>query len=1152
MSEKIELKKEQTEAIDSKGDTIVSASAGSGKTFVMIQKLVKLIVAGTDMDTVLAVTFGKKAAAQMKDKLKKGLIDYMSNLKKDDAKSEDQKQKENEWLKEQLSKIPTANICTIHAFCGKLIRTYFYKLGVDSNFEVIAEDDSMLSADYKYQALDKLFADYYKSNDQDFYTLLECYRSKHKDDNLKRVILFAHREFVNTKINRNEGEDKYTAYMRQHKELYTDEGFNRLIEEIKAFNKDKYNALKDACKEAKNNLLFQDGRYQKYIDKLFEGIEEGKNGDLYNKEFDFGTARDLPKDQPEIKKAFTKFRDDMKESIKKVVEDYKNYDADKMQFLESGKVAIAFAKVLCDFDREYFNLKVSENKLDFNDLEHLALQLLEDEDTQEDISERFSCVFVDEYQDVNPIQDAILTKLSENRNNTFFVGDLKQAIYGFRGSQSSFFDKKFKDYAREEGKNALKIPLNFRSADNILNFVNKAFETIMTESSCNIDYKTDHEMITGELYPKGTGIAKILIFGDGSSDKKCKNEVAELDEIYSLISKNEEVYYTSEGLAIANLVKDLLQNNNTYYDIEEKDESKREKRITADDICILTRKNNSRAEEIVQALRDMNYDVSGAAEDNILECTEVKQMIDILSYIDNFEQDIPLVTTMLSPVGNFTCNDLAKIKRSESQEDKNQHFPFRRVCKNYTKSQKTPLTQRLIEFFDKIEKYKELSQILTASELIDHIITHNNLENIYSLGGGEKLRHIRRLAAEGNMPLAYFLARVKDGSKISFPLIAPSNSIKIMTMHKSKGLEFPVVILADICATYRGKNDNPLYFDDKLFFAHKHFNTENKVRTDTILRAFLSKKSKKEELKNELNLFYVACTRAKSRLYIMTQEKKEYSLVKALKADCYADLLDFDKLEKMDYVESIKVTPKSKTSDASEQTKEKQENTSITTIEYSWEKSIDLPVKSSASAILRLNAEDSYYRPHELFKGEEETSTDKGTAYHRYLELCDFSIKTPKEIEKQIANFVEKGKILKEQAALLNSENISEILNMPVFSNLNGKLYREQEFLCDLPAYEIFEHLDSNDDSEKVKDNILLQGAIDLLVEKENEYLIIDYKYSKKSDKELIDAYTKQLNLYKKVVEKIMQSQNIKTFIVNLYTRRQIEIHLKKQLNAYF
>ena len=413
------------------------------------------------------------------------------------------------------------------------------------------------------------------------------------------------------------------------------------------------------------------------------------------------------------------------------------------------------------------------------------------------------------------------------------------------------------------------------------------------------------------------------------------------------------------------------------------------------------------------------------------------------------------------------------------------------------------------------------------------------MEAVYSAEGGAKLKNVRRLAAEGaGLGVSAFLARLKDGLEISAPSAASTDSIKIMTMHASKGLEFPVVIIADVCAAYRGREQNELPFDGEYGFAPKYFDSENMLTSTTVLRRLFNERTKREELKNELNLFYVACTRAMCNLHVMASELKPFNPLDAEEAGCYADLFDMSKYspEILPPPDEIKKSGRA-TLISSPDPELKERIQSRFMKEYGRADSVNLPVKSSASAILRLSEEEPCFRTPELFSGEGETNTDAGTAYHRFLELCDFKIKTADEIKEELREFLNSGRISAAQYELLDPANLSEILSMPVFANLEkGRLFREQEFLCRLPAKEIFD--------TPADDGVLLQGAIDLLAETKDGYLIIDYKYSRKTDEQLLSSYSRQLALYKKAVALIMrvEESSIGTVIVNIFKKRQINL----------
>ncbi len=1098
------LTQEQRAAIDSAGKTIVSASAGSGKTFVMIRKLVAAIRDGVDLDNVLAVTFTKKAAAQMKDKLRSAIIDAM------DAADADGKAK----LKLQLSKVSSASISTIHSFCAKLLRTYFYAVGIDGTFDIISADDAF-AKQFKNRAVENLFERYYAEDNPCFKTLLRCYRKKRGDGYLKNLILSSYE-----KLRINAG---YIDLLNAVVGVYTQEGFDRICKQLENIASEKYLSLKKAVDDFAKDFKAPRPEYGKILEEMRSSLNIAARTGIFDPLPPLTLTR-KPTDRTDEDKAagevFKKFKDGVSTKYKDVRGDIGGEADEREYFLKSGEAAIAFAEVLKHFDAEYTAIKRDENKLDYNDLEHLTLALLQDETIRNEINDRYTCVFVDEYQDVNPVQEEIISRVGGK--NVFLVGDVKQAIYGFRGSKSLFFAEKYNRFEGGVG-NALRLSNNFRSSDGVLGFVNPLFSGIMTGASCGFEYSGGSVMIRGGGYPEGYGSSQIHIFG------KDEEEKAE-PEIYSVKSGGKAVRHSREGRAVLEIVKREL--NGKHYDLK----TGAYVDTQMGDICILTRKRNKSAAGIVRALTDAGYPVSGAQEPNVLSRPEVKQVLDILSYLDNGLQDIPLASALLSPLGGLSCSELAAVRIASKGSGR---ISFRECCKKYSERMNDGISEKLNRFYGKTHNLRTLAEVLSAAEMIDKILEDTGLEAVFSADGGEKLKNVRRLAAEGEgISVSALLAKLKDGYEIQSPSAASSESIKIMTMHASKGLEFPVVIIADICATYKGKEQSELPFDGEYGFAPKYFDGENMLTHTTVLRRLAAERGGREELKNELNLFYVACTRAMCNLHLMAQEQTEYNPLDASDASAYSKLFDMSAYSPEIMPELADEPKQQRVTILPEPDAEFEKKIEERFMrEYARANSVNLPVKSSASAILRLSAEDAPFRTHELFSGEGETGTERGTAYHRFLELCDFAIKDRQGICAELDSFVVSGRISAEQRKLLDEDDLSEILNMPVFSKLGGAtLFREQEFLCRLPADSI---LDTDAD-----DGILVQGAIDLLAQTEDGFKIIDYKYSHKTDEQLIQTYSRQLALYKKAVALIMHVDegSIDTAIVNIFSKRQIQL----------
>ena len=1110
---------EQQAAIEKSGKVIVSASAGSGKTFVMIQRLADFIERGGDLDCVLAVTFTKKAAAQMKEKLRSELIKRSA--------SEDGAVRAH--IKQQLGKISSANISTIHSFCGYLLRVYFYLIDIDGSFEVVSEDGGA-EAQLRSRAMDNLFEKLYEEENEDFLYLLERYGKKRSDASLKKLVSQGYDDVRNN--------PDYADFLKRTSECCNERSFEDICGEI---YKDARETCLQLCAEIEDFIVahpFMPEAYKKIIGEMIDILNEAAaQKDIFTPLPKFATSRKPAKkegDDEEFAASFSQLRDYVKGRYDKLYEGLSDRQTELFMYLESGRCARAFNGLLLAFDEAYSAVKREEGKLDYGDLEHLTLKLLATDGMAEEIRARFTRVFVDEYQDVNPVQEKIITLVGGE--NLFLVGDIKQAIYGFRGSKSVYFARKAEEFSKHGG--SLFLPHNFRSSPKVIDAVNSSFSELMRPDTCGIDYKKDSVMISGGGYPANSGGAYLHIFG---KDEKVKNEA---DGVYSVEREVlKKAPPTREGLAVLSVVQREL--TSTFYDLE----TKSVRSVSPGDICILTRKrDNSSAAGIYRALTAAGFSVSGAQGGNVCESPEVKQVEDILSLIDNGEQDIPLASAMLSPVGGFTEEDLAKIRIAYRKE---KGLTFRECCSRYAAAYPGEISAKIAAFNKKMQELRYLASLFGAGTVIDRILRDTALEASYFKDGGKKLKNVRRLAEAaytpaGELGVSQFLTKLKAGGfNLALSESGGEDSIKVMTMHSSKGLEFPVVILADVTRPYRGRNDSGIPCDTQFGFAHKYFDMQKRVCTPTVLGRLCRIRGAREDVKNEMNLLYVACTRAKYRLHIMSQEECEFNPRRVMGATNYAQMLDFTCFRR-EVSEIGEITAEQPSPALISKPDEEVLNALRARFmkPYAYEKSIELPVKSSASAILKMQPQEMYYAENELFPQESEegartgeTGAERGIAYHRFLQLCDFSLKEEGQIAEEIARFSAEGLFAEGQAELLNAASLAKILAMPCFERVSGaQVYREREFLCALPADKFMDTVSG--------DEVLVQGAIDLLCVNRGRVAIIDYKYSGKSDAQIVKTYKRQLDLYRLAAGKILgvPQENIETYIVNIFALREIKL----------
>ena len=1130
----------QRAAIEARGKTIVSASAGSGKTTVMIEKIVRLIKSGVSVDSVLAVTFTKKAASQMKEKLSKELIE---EINKPDCPKEKQT-----LLKAQLADVPSADISTIHSFCAKLIRTHFFAAGTDNAFRVIASEDAEGTA-LKNQALDELFDEGYEEKEEEFSHLLSVYWRK-KSDNALRAIFNETYEQLRIRAD-------YREYLERTEQGYTLSDFQEVCKDLKARFDEKCRYYLDLLEDEK--IFFQmeeeqnagSGKTQlALIEELATWLEALTSAPDYfsaatviKPKF---TANRSSKKDSQTKARHVKRVAFLKERIVKVCElTLKSEEEERTAFLRSGKTAAALAKYLLRFDEKYSELKRERGVLDYNDLEHKALKLLSDPEIVSEMREKYKYVFVDEYQDVNSVQESIVSLLAGE--NLFLVGDVKQAIYGFRGSKSSFFAEKQKQFECGEGQN-LFLTHNFRSSDAVLNLVNSQFSLLMTPRVSAVDYARDSYMERGGRYALNDGRAEIHFFG------KEEKEPLKKRGVYSVKERTEKK--RTEQSRVAKTILSIIEKERgrKYYDPD----AGEWKQVRYGDIAILSRKKQGQIAKTVASLAE-EIPVTATASVNICEYAEIKTLIDILQLLDNAEQDVPLCSALLSPMGNMTADELAEVRLAYPSEKW-----FRSACKAYANEKDDRIAYKLKQFYSYYQEVRKLCTVLDAGEILTKILSETRMETgfLSRENGIACVRRIHRFieeAAGESLCVRAFLQKLKDLEfKIEYSENGGEDSVKVLTMHASKGLEYPIVIVDNLSAGFTGGGREEVFVEEKYGLAPRAFDTEKMLKSSTLLRRLHEEKEEESELADALNLYYVALTRAKFGIHLLFEEQTPMADPKYARS--FADLTDFSVWEEYFVCDDLIDLPK-------------QERTALVfnpdeeltkkimrafTWKYTFTGYEDLPVKSSATRLLPTLSEgtesDQPLKKEEILlemESEGVTNTTIGLAYHAFLEIFDFSNLfdgagtrvTGKELQKTVLSAYEKFS----DKDLLSVEKLVEILSNPVFYSLRGKtLYKERQFLVSLPVLETyankeeFSYLKDKEDGEEM----LFQGAIDLLAEGEEETWIIDYKYSKGGAEYLKNHYKPQLDLYKKAVAKITGKplDSIRCRIVNIFHGFEVDM----------
>ena len=1096
---------EQQRAVEARGSVIVSASAGSGKTFVMIERLVSLVLNGTDVRRILAVTFTNKAAAQMRERLRRALLKEISV----------QSGAARERLKAQLSALPLAEISTVHAFCARLVRTYFYLVGADPAFRVTGTEDAACKQ-LAARAMEAVFEEAYAQQDAAFEALLSVYYRKKRDEGLKELILGLHAKA--------RGLADYEARLAAMGAGDDFDGICALLaEDISARAAEISRGL--AARRPVCEALGE--KFTAFADALSAACA-AFSGEL------FGMRAALPvlpprtpvkRDPSAEERAAVAYLSGARRELKKLCEElsaYASREEEHARYLDASARAAALGRLVLAFDKAYAEQKREAGVLDYNDLEQFALAILQDARARSEIAARYEAVFVDEYQDVNPVQDRILTALGGEE--VFFVGDAKQAIYGFRGSNSAFFEEKARSLP-----SSLRLSANFRSAPAVLNAVNRVFTALSAEYV---------PMRGGERYGAHAGAVQLHIL------PKEKREKPAPEGVYSVLEHAGEAPSDALAEAVVRLVE-AEAGSGVWYDADEPEEAKREKRVTYGDIAVLTRRRAGEAERIVRALRERGIPVSTTAEVNICEFFEARLMLDWLSFLDNAAQDIPLVTAMLSAVGGFTEGELTAVRAALPKGKASRELPFREALSAYCASREDAITRKAAAFFARAEELRAHMRIRTAEEVMNELLSLGLEAQIAAKeGGGSRLARIRRLAAEGaETDVHTFLSRLRaTGFQLGFSESGGDSAVRVVTMHASKGLEYPVVILAGTDVRFRGGEErDEVLFTERFLAAPKSYDLKNKLVYGTVLRRASALSELSEERKQERNLLYVGMTRARYRLHILFREGSDGALSPAF-ARCFADFFDFSALADLVAPQAEEGAPPiSRRALAG-----KPDPAAVARIlavyrkPYAHAASVPLPVKSSATQLMEQFStthvrDDAQEDRHALLVPEEDTATsrEEGIAYHAFLQHARFGCGGAEEL----ARMAKEGVLPQETLALLKEDRLSRIMALPALAALAGRrVWREQTFLLELPARELMQ--------TEAEDAVVFQGAIDLVAEEEEGYLVIDYKYSSLSDDALRQKYAVQIALYKKAVARVMrvEASAVRACILNIARCRVIRM----------
>lgn len=859
----------QKKVIDARGkNLLVSAAAGSGKTAVLVERIIRLITdsqSPVDIDKLLIVTFTNAAAAEMRERILKAI----------QMKSEEEP--ENEHLQKQQTYIHNAQITTIHSFCLKVIREHFNVIEIDPGFRVADEGELTL---LKSDIINEILEDYYESGGEEFFEFIETYASGKGDENIEELILKLYSFSMSYPWPEKWLDFCISNYCLKEEEIFSSPWMESLLDYVRSMLKDYISDTLNAiaiCRteggpymyeEALNgdlsilhDLVESEG-YDERV-RLFEGLK-------------FPTlSRKRDEGVDSIKREEVKnIRQKVKDGIQSIKNNY--YFQSREEMLGDIRNSEGPTKVLIELVKEFKNrysgTKREKNILDFNDIEHLALQILSETDEEgkssptavaEEMAGGFEEIVIDEYQDSNLLQEIILKSVSKEQfgtPNIFMVGDVKQSIYKFRMARPELFMDKYNHYSSSDDALYQRINLdrNFRSRDNIIGSINLIFKQIMGKDLGDIDYDEENALYAGADYKElpggGTEEGELLLVDAPESGKEL------------------------EAQAIADRIHQMLHTKNPQMVVDRHTGEYREIRYS--DIVILYRSLTGQAQVIEETLSDNGIPCYVESREGYFNALEIRIILSLLSVIDNPMQDIELAAVLKSPVAGLNSVDLARIKAE------NPEGSFYAAAKHYAEEGKdTGLREMLNVFFTKLDDYRFRATYSTIYELLTYVLNDTGYYlYVLAMPAGERrkanINMLKEKAAayektsyKGVFNFIRYIEKLKK-YKVDFAeasLVSENDDIvRIMSIHKSKGLEFPVVFLAGL-----GKKFNIQDSGGKIVF-HPEFgigvdfiDTDLRIKQQTLIKKSIALKVKLENLGEELRVLYVAMSRAKEKLILV-------------------------------------------------------------------------------------------------------------------------------------------------------------------------------------------------------------------------------------------------------------------------------------------
>lgn len=1148
---------EQRNAIKAKGTVLVAAAAGSGKTAVLTKRVVRRIFEGNDrtsIDRLLIVTFTKASALEMRTRIGKALDEYAAEC--DDK---------TYALKQKLL-LKNAKICTIDSFCVDLVRKYFAVLGVSPDFKL---GEAAQVAALRESALNNVLANHFAAPGDDFKGLCETFSIYKGEKGIKNAILKCY---------------DYSLCMSRPKKWLKDAADNYYPKDLKstAFadtlfedSKLKLKSARDMCEMIMRESVGTDyeaawhENFGETLDEIAEMMSAADNKDwdrlfALTSTFERTKLDKVKTDRNvELREVMKKIRDDVKKAIDKIAENLSGPESAVTAELNKAGGQVGMLTALTEeFGDEYFKLLNSKNVLTFSLVEQLALKLLCDDDGEElkpsafakEICAMYDEVLVDEYQDNNDLQDSLFRAVSDNGKHLFMVGDVKQCIYAFRNANPDNFLHHKNAYPLFDGVTSpskVLLRSNFRSRKGVCDFVNGMCGCIMQKTTCDMDYSDEERLVSEADFPENGKTAAELLVTETIADKNVADAEAVAD-------------YIAKTLAEEPFLRDSTGNL---------------RKAEYGDFAILLRSPKNKVRYYIDALNSRGIPVSYGQND-FFESAEILTAISVLRVINNPTHDIPLLSAMTSVMFGFTFDETAVIKGTyrgktlysklcAAAADGNSKAENMLSVISLLRTEAVTLpVSRLIHRMYTMTGYKE---IMSSSE--DGQKKRANLMSLISMADGYESW------GDGGLSgfLGYFDRAADEGKQGDTALSQGTDSVRIMSFHGSKGLQFPICIIA---GTAGGFNETDL--NEKLIVGSRlgigmSFVSDG-IKHDTVLRK-ISRLYEQRKLKaEELRLLYVAMTRAEERLVISaTVSDFKSDIVKIAEklgiVEVYDGLVPSDFIlgakSLKDIVFSAALLQKSGNllSEAAgigaldvgkecvfkftlshfdgaenaavenNRVTERPLDTAITTelenrFAYTYPYSSESTVPSKLAVTALVHGDNTAFafksRPRFMSKGGL-TPAERGTALHRFMQFADLHL-AETDLESEIERLKEWEFIGEIEADSIDRKALASFFKSKVYSRIRSadKILREYKFMV---RHNLGEH------------NTIVQGIADCIFFEGQHIVILDFKTDVvKMPEQLVERYSAQLEIYKEAVSEIFKTDSVECIIYSMHLGCEIKV----------